>query len=169
MENFKTVVDWEKYEVSDLGRVRRKGSNSFLKPIVTAQGYLAVNLSDKPRRARININVLVLQAHLYRRPNGMLALHRDGNKQNNNLSNLYWGTKSDNTVDSVKHGSHNNARKLTCPEGHRLSGENLVPARAKLGWRNCRTCPNAKKYSKRHGIPLEEAMRYYYDKYKRGL
>lgn len=38
------------------------------------------------------------------------ALHRDGDPQNNSVVNLYWGSNSDNTNDSVRHGTHAGAR-----------------------------------------------------------
>lgn len=35
--------------------------------------------------------------------NHPLVLHRDGNKLNNTIENLYWGTYTDNSLDRYKH------------------------------------------------------------------
>jgi hypothetical protein len=36
----------------------------------------------------------------------MEACHNNGEKQDNRLSNLRWDTKSANSLDSIKHGTH---------------------------------------------------------------
>jgi DNA invertase Pin-like site-specific DNA recombinase len=36
----------------------------------------------------------------------MVSRHLDGNKLNNNLSNLKYGTQLENNQDAVKHGTH---------------------------------------------------------------
>lgn len=141
------IVGFEgKYEVSDHGRVRSLsrripyGDNGattgrvgrILKPCSVGKGHLAVNLG---REHMVKVHLLVLEAHIGPRPNGLLGLHRDGNVQNNCLSNLYWGTYSDNNFDSVRHGTHYSASKTHCPKGHLLDG-----VWAHNGHRYCKTC-----------------------------
>lgn len=55
-----------------------------------------------------------------------------------NPDHLYIGDRSSNTLDIVKQGNHNNARKTHCPQGHLLVGENiyLTPK----GSRECWVC-----------------------------
>lgn len=70
------------------------------------------------------------------------ACHRDDDKRNNQLSNLYWGSQSDNTNDMVRNGLHNNARKVRCKYGHEFTPENTYIYR---GRRNCRACKTRRR------------------------
>lgn len=49
---------------------------------------------------------------------GAQVCHNDGNPANNGLSNLRWGTASDNSRDTVLHGAHWQTRKTHCPRNH---------------------------------------------------
>ncbi len=49
------------------------------------------------------VHRLVLETYVGDRPAGMECRHLDGDKLNNNLSNLVWGNKSDNEKDAWKH------------------------------------------------------------------
>lgn len=48
---------------------------------------------------------LILSAFKGKRPDGMQACHNDGNRTNNHISNLRWGTHRDNIEDKYKHGT----------------------------------------------------------------
>lgn len=52
------------------------------------------------------VHILVLEAFVGPRPDGMQGLHKSDNARNNRLSNLYWGTPSQNAVDAVNNGDH---------------------------------------------------------------
>jgi len=103
-------------------------------------GYLIVNLwwANQPRIWLIHR--LVLIAFVGLQPDGMEALHRDGDPGNNTLSNLRWGTHSENQLDQVAHGTHANAAKDRCREGHLFDDANTYtyPGRNKRGCRACR-------------------------------
>ena len=130
-ELWKPVVDYEMlYQVSDYGRVRalfdacrgRHKSGRILKPKTTPTGYLMVSLWRKgdPVRYR-TLQKIVLGAFVGPRPEGKEARHLDGNRTNNALSNLKWGTNEENVQDKINHGtvpqgeSHSNS-KLTSDE-----------------------------------------------------
>ena len=68
--------------------------------------YLGVTLCDgmKVHKNRY-IHHLVLEAHSGSRPKGLDGLHGDGNKCNNHIGNLHWGTKSENAPDKWGHGT----------------------------------------------------------------
>ncbi|MFV8317080.1 NUMOD4 motif-containing HNH endonuclease [Mycobacterium sp. 23] len=157
IENWKPVPEWEKlYEVSDLGNVRsldrwvRNGGGGFLyrgrllQPSVGKRGYLVVGLSDGAARTRAGVKVhrLVLAAFVGPLPDGMMGLHQNGNKLDNRLTNLRYGTNADNQYDSMRHGTHPWASKTHCPAGHEYSAENLVVSTRGDGreFRACRTC-----------------------------
>ena len=125
IENWKPVIGYENlYEVSDLGNVRsldrfvpkeknaRKGK--LLKPRtdVKGAGYRYINLSKNGKSKKINVHVLVLEAFVCLRPSPeMHARHLDGKRNNPVLSNLAWGTQSENAKDKIQHGTHSRGEK----------------------------------------------------------
>lgn len=119
--------------VSKAGRViRRKGMVYVLTPSNT--GYLMLSIKQQHYR----VHALVAEVFLGPRPEGMFVCHKDDVRTNNRLSNLYYGTHSENTVDSVRNGTHNNARKTHCKRGHEFTPENTYIL--KTGSRSCKAC-----------------------------
>lgn len=114
------------YEVSDLGRVRchkygdRQRKNPRIKKtqLNTTNGYYYVILSVNKLIKNWTINRLVLTVFKGPRDKSIDARHLDGDKANNILSNLAWGTRRDNEADKKAHGrtpigSSNGQSKLT--------------------------------------------------------
>jgi hypothetical protein len=123
-EIWKPVVGHEgAYEVSDLGRVRSLARNvpvrfsdgrSTLRAVparvlrggLDSAGYMSVCLG---RRTTTRIHWLVLAAFVGPAPAGAHRLHKDGDKTNNALDNLRYGSRADNMRDMVFH----NQRRLS--------------------------------------------------------
>ena len=118
-------------EVSNDGQVRRYGTAAKL--FTQPRGVPRFNYGG---RIRIVAHA-VAEAFLGPRPKGLLVLHEDDDKTNNHASNLRYGTKSENSFDSVRNGNHPQASKTHCKRGHPLSGDNL---RIENGGRRCRAC-----------------------------
>lgn len=110
-ERWKDVVGFEgRYQVSNKGRIRSvrivtNCPNSNLPPIVKMlrpnvnkkNGYMSIGVFKDGKYIRCYVHRLVLEAFVGPCPDGMEARHfPDQNKLNNNLSNLQWGTKSQN-------------------------------------------------------------------------
>lgn len=132
------------YEVSSLGRV--KGPRKISYGSIGSRGYLQVCIKRKTK----NVHVLVAEAFLGDRPEGHHVCHTDGNKRNNSLSNLRYGTPQENWEDfrnNPQNTTHAIARK-TCPLGHDLIGDNLMISQMKRGWRSCLACSRAAAYLK---------------------
>lgn len=131
-----------RYEVSDDGQIRsgrRKGApGGLLKASPDCLGYPSVSLCKPGGQQTARVHTLVLSAFVGPKPAGMEARHLDGDRTNNRLSNLVWGTHSENLEDQVAHGTHPHASKTHCPQGHPYDVANtyLHPA----GDRRCRTC-----------------------------
>ncbi len=83
------------------------------RPILDPQGRLQVTLCpDNKRRIARKIHRLVLETFVGSAPRGCECRHLNGDKRDNRLSNLQWGTHSENAIDSVRHGT-TNTLKLT--------------------------------------------------------
>lgn len=165
-EEWRPVVRWEGvYEVSSLGRVRRvnpgKGSSrdGVLFGTRLPSGHIAVTLRDSPRYERTMLHRLVLEAFVGPCPEGMEACHfPDRDPSNNRLSNLRWGTRSENRFDAVKHGTHFSTQKTRCPRGHLLELPNLDPHRWAKGHRICLSCNVERKRAWRKGEEFAQEL-----------
>lgn len=132
------------YSVSSLGRIR--GPRKITYGNVGTRGYLQVCI----KRQTKNVHVLVAEAFLGKRPEGYHVCHKDGNKHNNKISNLRYGTPKENWNDfrnNPQNTKHAIAR-MFCPAGHELSGNNLVISQLRRGWRSCLSCSRASAYLK---------------------
>lgn len=94
-----------RYLVSDQGRVRGP-SGRILRAGATRGGYLRVVICDgRGGRRTASVHRLVLSAFRGSPPFDLVARHRNGIRTDNRLSNLEWGTHSQNYADSVRHGT----------------------------------------------------------------
>jgi hypothetical protein len=117
-----------RYEVCIDGRVRLNGR------LLKQSGvYGWTNIRVKKGRPRLyNSKAWLILCTYQREPEpGELARHLDDNPENNKLSNLAWGTKSDNALDAVKNGKHPTFGK------HRTKRTKLKISLKMLGNENC--------------------------------
>ena len=184
-EEWRPVVGWEGlYEVSDQGRVRssdrtvhckngrtRRYKGRVLKLWKNSKGYLQVSLYGKGETKKL-VHRIVLEAFVGDCPEGLETLHIDGNPANNHVGNLKWGTSSENTLDTVNHGTHRQARKTHCLRGHKLIPGNLRKSQEAKGWRECLACDRARGYIQYHPELRDQfqrvADRYYQAIFKEG-
>jgi len=123
-EIWKPIKDYEnEYMISNLGRVAK-----ILKPNDDGKGYLKIGLSKKGNKYKTpRIHQLIAQAFIPNKNNYSIINHKDGNKRNNNISNLEWCTQQHNIKEayrlgfkkgiSAEHkGDKNPNSKLTVPE-----------------------------------------------------
>lgn len=87
---WKKIPDYENYEVSDLGEVR-KGCN-IIKSFIGNNGYKTVHLCKHGKQKTVMVHRLVANVFLDN-PNKLPCVnHKDENKLNNSVSNLEWCT-----------------------------------------------------------------------------
>ena len=126
LEIWKPVLNYEElYEVSDLGRVRRIKATPigteppigwvndevgrvvrYLSIKTIGRDYEYVCLSKDGKAKNRYVHLLMLEAFVGPRPGEKYKIegrHLDGNSTNNHLSNLKWGTKKENSLDTIKH------------------------------------------------------------------
>lgn len=89
MEIWKDIPDFEGlYQVSTWGRI--KGQRGILKPYKNAKGYLKVGLFTDGKCHKKRINRLVAMTFIPNPNNYPQLNHKDGNKENNSVTNLEW-------------------------------------------------------------------------------
>lgn len=71
-------------------------------------GYWQIGLADGTKVKTVLVHHLVMAAFGPPKPfPGAWRLHKDDNKDNNDISNLYWGTPKQNSGDRDRNGHHN--------------------------------------------------------------
>lgn len=98
MEEWRPVPGYERYMVSDIGRVRGS-SGRILKGFVNPDGYAVVilGLGKRKRIKCIAVHRLVAWAFIGPQDNRMTVNHKDGIKAHNYPDNLEYLTSADNT------------------------------------------------------------------------
>lgn len=113
---YREIQGWPGYRVGNDGfvwsrwikqvRPRRMGETWWkMKSIFASRGYLVVKLSKIDGSSQVLIHRLVLEAFVGPCPDGMECRHLDGDRTNNALSNLRWGTPTENQYDRIRHGT----------------------------------------------------------------
>lgn len=117
MEIWKEIIGYEGlYEISNTGLVKSITRNIILKPRIS-NGYFRLGLTDKyGKRPHFLVHRLV-GLHFIHNPNNYPIInHLDGNKLNNDVTNLEWTTYQGNTRHSFKTGlrkKHHSNYKLS--------------------------------------------------------
>lgn len=116
------------YEVSSLGRVRtyrRRGNSGefaakprLLWNFAPARGYRNIRLVQNGKVTTVSVHTLVLEAFVGPRPAGMVCRHLNGDRNDCRVSNLCWGTQSQNAIDKIHHGT--SVAKLTPTDVRRI-------------------------------------------------
>lgn len=111
VEQWKQVVDWPEYEVSNLGRIKRichaTGAivGAVINPWKSKNGYLMVGLSRKSSVKTKLVHRLVAEAWIGS-IDGMDVCHNNGMRHDNRLENLRIDTRKGNMRDIYKHDTH---------------------------------------------------------------
>lgn len=99
----KVIKDYPNYSITKDGRVFNNKHNRYLKPFKRT-GYWSVSLYEAGKMNSIRIHRLLAQAYIDNPENKPCVNHIDGDKTNNNISNLEWCTYKENTKHSWNTG-----------------------------------------------------------------
>jgi hypothetical protein len=128
MEIWKDIKGFgDKYQISNYGRVKsfKLGYGKIMKEVPNRYGYVTIKLVYFEQKKRFSIHRLVATYFLENPLNKKFVNHIDGNKSNNNLSNLEWCTNSENMIHADKIG----LRKM--PKGHKNSMAKLTESQVR--------------------------------------
>jgi hypothetical protein len=94
--------------VNRRGEVYYEARPGLLRPVqpeATEKGYLRVGARVGGRTVRRKVHHLVLEAFVGPCPDGMECRHKDGDRKNNHVGNLEWGTRLEQAADKRRHGT----------------------------------------------------------------
>ena len=103
-EQYLPIPGYPDYKVSNFGNVYSIRNDIILKPKKHSKGYLKVQLNNSKQ---FFIHRLVLITFIGEPPKGRpQTRHLDDDKTNNKLSNLRWGSQSENEDDKRYVGTY---------------------------------------------------------------
>jgi len=92
------IPGFEDYEITRCGKIRKKSSRREFKFTPDKDSYFKTALRKNGVRHYLRVHRLVAMTFLPNEDNLPLVNHKDGNKQNNHVSNLEWCTYQENVV-----------------------------------------------------------------------
>ncbi len=108
-EKYYQLKDYQRYWLNKNGNmISSCGENIIIKKAskqTNRGGYWCHDLSKRGRFTRKYLHVLLLQTFVRNREPYEECRHLDGNKDNNCLENLCWGTSKENATDRQIHGT----------------------------------------------------------------
>lgn len=125
-EIWKDIKNYEgRYQISNMGRVKslfRKVKTvsgyyitvqeKILKQTVDNTGYYVVSLWKNNKHLRAHIHRLVAETFIFNHNNKPFINHIDGDKLNNNVSNLEWCTPKENNIHAYQYGLNPSRKKV---------------------------------------------------------
>jgi hypothetical protein len=92
---------------SELSNQWKKRNTFFSK-----NGYIRIELTKDKKHLKKSIHRLLALNFIPNPENKPLVCHKNGNRKDNRLENLYWGTNSDNMKDAINHGTSHSLHQL---------------------------------------------------------
>lgn len=110
-ESFK---DYKYYEISNYGRLKYKIQSKYKITLgsKSADGYRRASLTGNNNKLSTGIHRLVALLFIPNPENKSYVNHIDGNKENNNSSNLEWTTPSENSQHAHNKGLNNSKKNI---------------------------------------------------------
>lgn len=95
-----------KYEVSNMGRIRHSKTKRVRKLYKGKRGYLVFSCMINGKRKLVNVHKCVAIEFIPNPNNLPQVNHIDGNKSNPRMDNLEWVTASENNLHARRTGLH---------------------------------------------------------------
>jgi hypothetical protein len=95
---WRTIPGFENYEVSSDGRVRKGRTGRVLRLVNRRDGYVCAAVFINKKRFTRKVHRLVALAFIPNPDHKPEVNHRNGNKSDNQVGNLEWATKRENSL-----------------------------------------------------------------------
>jgi hypothetical protein len=92
----KIMTGYQKYIITNDGRVYNSQRNKYLVPAKNENGYMYLGLCGEETRKSFSVHRLVALLFIENPNNYLEVNHIDFDKTNNNVDNLEWISRSDN-------------------------------------------------------------------------
>ena len=102
IEQFKNILDYSIYQISNFGAVKNTKTGRILKNCVDSHGYCHVRLCKNGKAENFKIHKIVSKYYCSNPNNSNIVDHIDGDRLNNNYKNLRFCTLSQNNMNSKK-------------------------------------------------------------------
>ncbi|TMJ00793.1 MAG: hypothetical protein E6G97_17830 [Alphaproteobacteria bacterium] len=103
---YRPVPDFPGYLAGDNGTIWSSHGQDGWRRLreANSKGYKRIGLCRHSRQVTDSVHAIILRVFVGPRPPDKQCCHRDGNKTNNRLENLYYGTAAENAADRATHG-----------------------------------------------------------------
>lgn len=106
VEKWANIINYDRYLISDLGRIKRIGGNRSVDKIIKQNpqktGYLMYTFYNNGIKTSLRIHRLVGISFISNPLNKPCINHKNGIKTDNRIQNLEWCTVSENTIHSFR-------------------------------------------------------------------
>jgi len=120
-----------------------------LKGSLTGGGYRKIAFVTMPH---MYIHHMVLEAFVGKKPDGAQCRHINGDKEDNRLCNLAWGTPKENAADKIIHGTEGFGEKNSMARLTRAKVKEMIRIRSETG-------ESYAKIGRRYGVSAMTAYR----------
>lgn len=165
-EQWKRHPNFDKYAISNLGRIWSENSQKVMSPFKQNSGYWQIQIVDNNGKStRFLVHRLVALVWIPNPTNKPYVNHIDGDKTNNTAINLEWVTNSEN----IKHARKTGLNPYNNPTLNRkLSGKKQSYSKffgvgwdnTRQKWTSCVTYQGKSYQRKRFDTELEAARHY---------
>jgi hypothetical protein len=169
-EIWKEIIGFENYQISNFGNVIGKEvktsfgcgykiyPNRNVKQWKCKKGYCYVTLLNLKLKKNLSIHRLVALHFIENTENKPQVNHKDGNKQNNHISNLEWATAKENLLHAMENnlnnisGVNNYLSKLTWEDVFEIRKSTLTQRELGIKYNICQSCISRVKLNKSYKI-----------------